>query len=373
MAVILSRVAPDLVGWSTPGTVQSVSIPHVSQPPMSRRPIILSLSKMHESGMSLLRAAAEVRMASAVDPATLRREVVEADGVIIRTGGDIDAALMDCAPRLRVVGRHGVGFDQIDIEAATERGIQVLYTPGANTESVCEHVFAMMIGVSKYFPHMMRELAAGNYFARTSRTGRDLFGRTLGIIGFGRIGRRVGEVAHAGFGMRVLYHDIVAPPPEAEARAGAVRVGRDELLARSEYVTIHVPLDASTRRMIDGAALAKMRPDAILINCARGPVVVEADVAAALDAGTILGYGGDVFEEEPPPPGHPLVGRPDVMLTPHSAAQTIEGLSNMATWIAQDVLGVLRGEPPRNPVNDPERVTANRRRLGLEDQGLGMA
>src|SRR5436305_2003900 len=140
----------------------------------------------------------------------------------------------------------------------------------------------------------------------TSRMGRDINGRRLGIIGFGRIGRRVGAVANNAFNMKVVYHDIVAPPPEAEALAGARRVGLDELLASSEYVTIHVPLDASTRRMIDRDALAKMRPDAILINCARGPVVVEPDVAAALDARRLWGYGGDVFEDEPPGPDHPL-------------------------------------------------------------------
>jgi D-3-phosphoglycerate dehydrogenase / 2-oxoglutarate reductase len=333
---------------------------------MSQRPIILSLTTaMHEAGMNLLREGSELRIASSLKPETLRREVVDADALVIRTGGEIDAALMDCGRNLKVVGRHGVGYDQIDIDAATERGIQVLYTPGANTESVCEHVFAMMIGVSKHFPHMTSSLAAGNYHARTSKMGRDIFGRTLGIIGFGRIGQRVGAVAHQGFGMRVLYHDIVPAPPEAETRAAARRVSFDELLAVSEYITLHVPLDAGTRRMIDAAALAKMRPDAILINCARGPVVVEADVAAALDAKQIWGYGGDVFEDEPPAPNHPLIGRPDVLLTPHSAAQTVEGLRNMATWIAEDVLGVLRGEAPRNPVNDPKLVKANRKRLGL--------
>jgi phosphoglycerate dehydrogenase-like enzyme len=332
---------------------------------MRRRPIILSLTMMHESGLRLLEEAGELRMASAVDPATLRREVVDADALVIRTGGVIDAALMDCAARLRVVGRHGVGYDQIDVEAATERGIQVLYTPGANTQSVCEHVIAMMIALSKHFPQMTAALAAGDYHARTKLTGRDLAGRTLGIIGFGRIGRRVGEVAHAGFGMKVLYHDIVPAPPEVEARAGARRVGFEDVLAASEYVTLHVPLDASTRAIIGREALARMRPDAILINACRGPVVVEQAVAEALDAGRLWGYGGDVFEVEPPPPGHPLIGRPDVLLTPHSAAQTEESLKNMATWIALDVIGVLRDESPRNPVNDPAAVAANRRRLGL--------
>lgn len=314
--------------------------------------------------MRLLREAGEVRMASATDPETLRREVVGADALIIRTGGVVDAALLDCGDRLAVVGRHGVGYDQIDVDAATERGIQVLYTPGANTESVCEHVFAMMIGISKHFPRMMAALSAGDYHARTKLTGRDLAGRTLGIIGFGRIGRRVGEVANVAFGMRVLYHDIVPAPPEVEARANAIRVGLDEVLSASEYITLHVPLDPSTHAMIDRAALSRMRPDAILINACRGPVVVEAAVAEALDDKRLWGYGADVFEIEPPPADHPLIGRPDVMLTPHSAAQTVEGLRNMATWIAEDVLGVLGGAAPRNPVNDPALVLANRRRLG---------
>ncbi len=165
--------------------------------------------------------------------------------------------------------------------------------------------------------------------------------------------------------MEVLYNDIVAAPPEIEARAGARRVGLEELLERSEYVTLHVPLDESTRHMIGRDELARMRPDAILINTCRGPVVVEQAVAEALDAGRLFGYGADVYEVEPPPADHPLIGRKDnVMLTPHSAAQTVESLKNMASWMAEDVIHVLRGEPPRYPVNDPAEVAANRRKLG---------
>jgi phosphoglycerate dehydrogenase-like enzyme len=338
---------------------------------MSRRPVILSLTKMHEAGLSLLREAGELRMASATDPATLRREVVGADALIIRTGGVVDAALLDCGRDLKVVGRHGVGYDQIDVDAATARGVQVVYTPGANTESVVQHVTAMMIGLSKHFPQMSAALAAGNYHFRTSLMGRELTGRSLGIIGFGRIGRRVGEVLHRAFGMKVAYHDVVPAPPEIEARAGAKRASFDEVLSTSEYITLHVPLDASTRHMIDRAAVARMRPDAILVNASRGPVVVESAVAEALDAGRLFGYGADVFEQEPPPPDHPLIGRTDcnLMLTPHSAAQTEEGLKNMAEWVALDVLGVLHGEPPRNPVNDPDRVRANRKkRLAADSQ-----
>ncbi len=332
---------------------------------MPERPIILSLTSMREEGMGLLREAGELRMASALDPATLHREIRDADALVIRTAGTIDAALMDHAPRLRVVGRHGVGYDQVDVPAATERGIQVVYTPGANTEAVAEHAIAFLIGLSKHFPQQSRALAEGRYNDRTKLVGRDLLGRTLGIIGFGRIGRRLGELAHAGLRMRVLYNDIVAAPAEVEARAGATRVGLEQLLAESEYVTLHVPLDASTRRMINRDSLSKVRPGAILINTCRGPVVDEQAVAEALDSGRLAGYGADVFDVEPPPADHPLIGRPDnVLFTPHSAAQTVESLINMSRGVAEDVIGVLRGELPRNPVNDPAEVADRRRILG---------
>ena len=333
--------------------------------PTLRRPVILSLTTMHEAGMSLLREAGELRMASGTDPKTLQREVVGVDALIIRTGGTVDAALMDVGKDLKVVGRHGVGYDAIDVPAATARGVQVVYTPGANTQSVAEHVFAFMIGLSKFFPRMDAACKAYDYHARTRWTGRDLFGRTLGIVGFGRIGRRVANMARAAFEMPVLYHDVVAAPPEVEAAAGASRVSFEQVLRSSEYVTLHVPLDATTFHLIDHKSLALMRPDAILINACRGPVVDESAVAEALLAGKLWGYGADVFEEEPFKPGHPLIGRDDVMLTPHSAAQTVEGLTNMARGVAEEVLTVLNGNLPRNPVNHPAEVEASRRRLGL--------
>jgi D-3-phosphoglycerate dehydrogenase / 2-oxoglutarate reductase len=339
---------------------------------MSDRPIILSLTSMHEVGIHLLKEAGELRMASALDPATLQREIVDADALVIRTAGVIDAALLDCAPRLRVVGRHGVGYDQIDVPAATERGIQVVYTPGANTESVAEHTVLMMIGLSKHVPQQRTALLEGRYNDRTKLVGRDLFGRTLGIIGFGRIGRRVGVIAHVAFGMRVLYNDIVPVPVEIEKKAGARRAGLDELLKAAEYVSLHVPLDESTRGMIGAEALEKMRTDAILINTCRGPVVDEPAVARALGAKRLWGYAADVYTVEPPPRDHPLIGRADVLLTPHSAAQTIESLRNMAEGVARDVIGVLNGEPPLNPVNDPAAVSASRLKRGLRPLSEGL-
>lgn len=331
---------------------------------MPERPIILSTTNMREVGLQILREGGTLRMATSTRPEVLAREIVEADALVIRTAGYYDGPLMDCAPRLKVIGRHGVGYDQIDVPAATERGIQVVYTPGANTEAVCQHTIAYMIGLSKHFPQQMRSLVDGRYDDRTKYVGRDLNGRTLGIVGFGRIGRRVGAVAFQAFGMRVLYADIAAAPAEVEARAGARRVELDELLKESEYVTLHVPLDDATRRLIDAGALSRMPAGAILVNTCRGPVVDEFAVAAALDSGHLWGYGADVYGVEPPPADHPLIGRPDVMLTPHSAAQTVESLTNMAREVATDVVGVLEGRPPLNPVNDPAEVAARRATSG---------
>jgi D-3-phosphoglycerate dehydrogenase len=333
---------------------------------MGSRPIILSLTTMREEGMGLLREAGDLRMASSLEPAVLHREIVDADALVIRTAGVIDAALMDCGKKLRVIGRHGVGYDQVDIPAATERGILVVYTPGANTQGVAEQVLAMMIGVSKCLPGQMKALVEGRYNDRTKLVGRDIAGKTLGIVGFGRIGKRVGAIAHAGFGMKVLYNDIIEIPREAEERAGARRVGLDELLKSSDFVTLHVPLDASTRAMINREALAKMKPGAVLLNTCRGPVTDEDAVAEALESRKLFGYAADVYTEEPPPPDHPLIGRTDlnIMLTPHSAAQSVESLTNMAVEVASDVVGVLRGKPPVNPVNDPAEVAAIRARLG---------
>ncbi len=333
---------------------------------MPERPIILTLTPMDESGIDRLRRAGELRMATSLEPSVLHREIADADALVIRTAGTIDAPLMDCGKNLRVIGRHGVGYDQVDIPAATERGILVVYTPGANTQGVAEHAIAIMIGLSRHFPGQMRALIEGRYNDRTKLVGRDVAGKTLGIVGFGRIGKRVGAIAHRGFGMEVLYSDVIDMPREAEEAAGARRVGLDELLARSDYVTLHVPLDAATRRMIDRAALARMKPGAVLLNTCRGPVVDEYAVLEALESKRLFGYGADVFDVEPPPKDHPLIGRADlnIILTPHSAAQCVESLRKMAEEVADDVVGVLQGRPPINPVNDIAAVEAARARLG---------
>jgi D-3-phosphoglycerate dehydrogenase / 2-oxoglutarate reductase len=336
--------------------------------PMAHRPTIYCLTNMNSAGMDVLHRAGRVVMASGTDTATLRREVAatDPDAIVTRTHGDIDGPLMDLAPRLIVIGRHGVGYDQIDIPAATDRGIQVVTTPGANKQAVCEHVFALMIGISRHFPLQMAALNAGRYHDRTKWTGRDLWGKTIGIVGFGNVGRRVGATAFAGFNMKVLYNDIIQIPVEDVRAANATFASLDQILSECEYISLHVPLDPTTRRMIGREQLASMRRDAILINTCRGPVVDEQAVAEALDAKMLWGYGADVFDIEPPPANHPLIGRSDVMLTPHCAAQTVESLINMAQWMAEDVERILRGEPPHLPLNDPKEVARNRAKRQLK-------
>jgi lactate dehydrogenase-like 2-hydroxyacid dehydrogenase len=336
----------------------------------NQKPVIFSLTKMHEAGMGLLREAGDLHMSTGWDADTIHREIPGAEALVIRTQGVIDAAVMDAAgPSLKVIGRHGVGFDHVDVPAATERGIQVVYTPGANLESVAEHAIAMMIALSKHFMPSIEALKQGDYFARTRWMGRDIKGKSLGIIGFGRIGKRLGEIAYQAFGMQVQYTDVVDMPDHAIARAGgAQRVDLETLLKSNQYISLHVPLDKSTRHIINRETLALVRPDCILLNTCRGPVVDEAAVAEALDDKRLLGYGADVYEVEPPQvPGHPLIGRTDnVILTPHNAAQTEESLINMARWMAEDVIRVLHGQTPLYPVNDPAEVAEARKRLGYE-------
>ena len=334
----------------------------------NHKPNIFSLTKMHEAGLGLLRQFGDLRMSTGYDHATICREIPGAEALVIRTQGEINAAVMDAAgPSLKVIGRHGVGFDHVDIDAATERGIQVVYTPGANLESVAEHALSMMIALSKHFMPSIEALRQGDYFARTQWMGRDIKGKTLGIIGFGRIGKRLGEIAFQAFDMKVQYTDIIDMPEHAIQRAGgAKRVDLDTLLATSQYISLHVPLDGSTRKLINRETLAKVRPDCILLNTCRGPVVDEAAVAEALDQNRLYGYGADVYEVEPPDVAtHPLIRRTDnVILTPHNAAQTEESLINMAQWMAEDVIRVLQGQPPQYPVNNPAAVAEARKRLG---------
>ena len=317
-------------------------------------PRILLFEPMHEAGTGLLRAAGEVLLAPALDEPTLLGLVGGVDAIVVRNGGAVTRRLMEAAPRLKVIGRHGAGLDTIDVPAATQRGIRVVFTPEANCESVAEHFVAMALVLSKRLLEADRALRAGRWEVRHEYYGRELHGKTLGVVGFGRVGRAIARICHHGFGMPVLYHGRAAALPEDEARCGARRAGLEQLLRESDYVSLNLPLTAETRHLIGREQIRMMRRTAILVNLGRGPLWDEAAVLEGLEAGWIAGAGTDVFEREPAAPDHPLFRHGRFVCTPHMSAHTEEAMRRMSL-VAEDVIAVLRGREPRWPANPAAR------------------
>jgi len=315
------------------------------------KPVVLLYEPIHEKALALLKEKAEVRMAQSLDPAWLLSAVGDVDGIVIRANGKVTREMMAAAPRLKVVGRHGVGVEAIDRQAAAEMGIAVVNTPYSNDESVAEHCMGMILGLGKRMMEADRAIRSGDWDSRYRLIGVEVQGKTLGLIGFGKIGQRLAAMAHFGFDMPILYHDIVAYP-EAEARLGAGRQPIAEVLAQSDFVSLHTPLVPETKGMINEAALRSMKRSAYLINSARGPVVDPAALVRALREGWIAGAGLDVYEPEPLSNDSPLLKMDNVVLSPHMAAHTDEALYRMA-MVVTDVLAVIEGRKPEYAVPPP--------------------
>lgn len=313
---------------------------------------VLLVERIDPRAIELLRTIAEVVYASAFDEETLIRQANDVDGIIFRARGTASRRLMENAPRLKVVARHGVGVDNIDVEAASELGILVVNTPEANNESVAEHTIGIMLALSKLIVRVDRGLRRGQWRAESEFQGSEVRGKTLGIVGAGRIGTRVAEIAHKGLDMHILYCDVV--PNHNIEQWGARRCELDELLRDADYVSLHVPLSSETTHLIGERALSLMKPTAYLLNLSRGQVVDERALIHALQTGQIAGAGLDVFETEPLPPDSPLTTMENVVITPHMASHTREALLAMA-MVVSDVIAVLQGHAPRFPVNRPQK------------------
>ena len=311
---------------------------------------ILLYEPMHPAGTRLLEAFGQVALAPSLDEAALLAAVGEVDAIVIRNGGRVDRKVIEAAPRLKVIGRHGSGLDTIDLQAAGERGIRVVYTPEANAESVAEHFVGMALVLSKRMFEADRALRAGNWQARNRYVGREMRGKTLGVVGYGRIGRAIARICHHGFAMPVLYHTTRPLSPEQEAACGARRAGLDELLRNADYVSLNLPLTPATRHCIGRDQLRLMKPDAYLLNLGRGPLWDESALLEALDGGWIAGAGTDVFEREPAERNHPLFRHDRFVCTPHMSAHTEEAMARMSL-VDEDVIAVLRGQEPRWPAN----------------------
>lgn len=291
------------------------------------------------------------------DPEELKASLSGADGVVCLLTDRIDSEMLAWADRLRVVANVAVGYDNIDVDAATRTGVVVTNTPGVLTDATADLAFALLLAAARRVPEGDRYLREGRYerwVVRQPQLGVDVAGRTLGVYGFGAIGRAVARRAR-GFGMPVLYHSRSRAPEHEEAALGARPVGFPELLARSDFVSIHAPLTDDTRHAFDADAFAAMRPSAILVNTARGPIVDEAALADALRRGDIAGAGIDVYEEEPRVHPDLLARQERVVLVPHLGSATDTTRRRMAHMAVSSAVDVLRGRRPENVVN-PEAL-----------------
>ncbi|HUU84636.1 MAG TPA: NAD(P)-dependent oxidoreductase [Phycisphaerae bacterium] len=310
---------------------------------------ILVAEPLEASAMDRLAEVGEVRSASNYDPATLIREVAGADALIVRTYSRVTAAVIEAGDRLKVIGRAGVGLENIDLAAARERGITVVYTPQAGSQSVAEHTVGLMLALERRLATGEAMLREGRFAeARRTLVGREFRGLTLGIVGMGRIGRRVARMCRRAFDMTVLYNDIVEI---GYLDFVATPVSKERVWAESDVISLHVPLTELTRHLVNAEALKQFQPAATLINTARGAVVDAAALAAALAAGELAGAAIDVHEPEPPPPDYPLLGAPNVLLSPHIAARTTVARARMND-VVDDVIAALTGDRIRYPAHE---------------------
>lgn len=309
------------------------------------RPLVLVAEPLARAGLATLSERAELVVQPS--PEEFGRTLARCHGLIVRSETQVDRALLERAPRLRAVARAGAGVDNVDVAACTERGVAVLNAPGGNAVAVGEHVIGQMLVLARHFREADAALKRGEW-GRTRFTGFELLGRTLGIVGIGRVGSEVARRARC-LGMKVLAHDPYVAPGRA-AELGVELVGLEQVLLRSQFVTLHVPSTPETRGMIGEPQLAMMPAGSYLINCSRGSVVQVEPLIAALDSGHLAAAAIDVFPREPAA-GHPLALHPKVLATPHVAGSTYEALDAIATDVAQRLLAVLEGEPPLGAVN----------------------
>lgn len=276
--------------------------------------------------------------------------IKDVEALVVRSETKITRAVIEAAPKLRVVGRAGVGVDNVDVDAATQRGIVVMNTPSGNTISTAELTFSMLMALARKIPQAAASMKAGEW-NRKAFQGVELYNKTVGILGMGRIGSEVARRAIV-FGMRVLAYDPYLTPSRANAMQVEL-VELDEIFARSDFITVHMPMSDETKGMINTAAFAKMKPGVRVLNCARGGIINEADLFEAVKSGKVAGAALDVYETEPPPKEFPLRDLPQVIMTPHLGASTEEAQENVGIEVAEAITDYLLNGVVRNAVNLP--------------------
>ncbi len=313
---------------------------------------VLISDNLHPDGVVILERHPniEVEVRPGLSPEELKKAIKDADGLAIRSATKVTADLIEAAPRLKVVGRAGTGLDNVDIPAASKRGIVVMNTPGGNTITTAEHAISMMLALARNIPQAAESMRAGKWEKKKFQ-GTEILNKTLGIIGLGRIGSVVAERG-LGLKMRVIGYDPFIPR-EVAAAMGVEPVTLDELLARSDFITLHTPKTKDTAKLLNRKAFGKMKPGVRVINCARGGLVDEEALLAALKEGKVAGAALDVFETEPPGTDFALRSLPNVICTPHLGASTEEAQANVSVAIAEQILEYLVYGTIKNAVNAP--------------------
>ena len=294
----------------------------------------------------------EVIIGTGCDEETIKREAADCDAIIARTA-KYPRSVIESANKLKIIARYGIGVDNIDIEAATQRGIWVTNSPRSSANAVAEHTMLMMLSCAKNMYALQKHYRGDerDYTSRGKFKGMEISGKTLAVIGLGRIGRAVAQKAQNGFGMKVIAYDPFVDQKSAPEGI-TMFASFDELLPLADFVSLHMPLMPSTRQMVDMDFLTKMKHEAFLLNMARGEIVSEEDLVKALKDGIIKGAGLDVLEEEPPTKGNPLFEMENVIITPHNASMTKEAMDIMGIDAAQSIMEVIEGRIPQWKVND---------------------
>ena len=312
-------------------------------------PRVLIADPIAQGGIDLLKSAAEVEVRIKLPPAELMAMLPEYDGLVVRSETKVTAEVVEAGTRLQVIGRAGVGVDNIDLEAATRQGIAVVNAPTGNTIAAAEHAIALMLALSRHIPQASASLGRGEW-RRGDFMGVEVRNKALGIVGLGRVGSEVAKRA-AGFSMRLLGYDPFVAPEYAR-HLGVELVPMARLLKESDFITLHTPLAEGTKHLIGKAELAKMKPGVRLINAARGGLIDEAALLKALEEGSVAGAALDVLAQEPPGES-PLLVHPRVVVTPHLGGSTAEAQTEVAREVAEQVLDVLANRPARFTVNMP--------------------
>lgn len=312
---------------------------------------VLVSDSLAEEGIEVFRRAegVDVDVETGLSPEELKAVIVDYDAIAIRSGTKLTAEIIEAAERLKVIGRAGIGVDNVDLDAATRKGIVVMNTPEGNTITTAEHTISMLLALARRIPQATASVKAGKW-EKKRFMGTEVFNKTLGIIGMGRIGKIVADRAH-GLHMNVIAYDPFLSP-EVVTKLGVEMVNLDELLARSDFITVHTPKTKETINLIDEKAFQKMKKGVYILNCARGGIINEAALYHALISGKVAGAALDVFEKEPPQ-DNPLIGLEQVICTPHLGASTEEAQVNVAVAVAEQIVDFLVRGTVRNAVNVP--------------------